>query len=230
MKLNDHPDVLACQTCHIQAFARGGAPTKTLRDRSTAGRLDAAGRPIVESAWISPTTGEHLHTYMPQKGGFDWGEDVVPCYAWFDGQVEYAMRDQTLDPDQVVEINRIKGDAEDGVGRVWPFKQMHGRQPCDSGNNTLVATHVWGPTTDTAFWTNFDWAKSAATGMAAIGADYSGEFGFIDTRMYWPITPMVAPAEDALRCAQGEGPGRFVSAGLGRSGEGWANSDGGSSF
>lgn len=201
MKLNDHTDVLACQTCHIPEFARGGAPTKTLWDWSTAGRLDETGKPIVESDWISPTTGEHFHTYMSKKGDFDWGEDVVPYYAWFDGHVEYTLPGQTLDPDQVVEINRITGDAEDGVSRIWPFKRMAGRQPFDSGNNTLVATHIWGPTTDTAFWTNFDWAKSVEAGMAAMGADYSGEYGFIDTQMYWPITHMVAPAEDAVRCA-----------------------------
>ena len=28
----------------------------------------------------------------------------------------------------------------------------------------------------------------------------SGEFGFVDTYSYWPITHMVAPKEDALAC------------------------------
>ena len=31
-------------------------------------------------------------------------------------------------------------------------------------------------------------------------ADYSGEYGFVDTYSYWPITHMVAPTEEALAC------------------------------
>jgi len=202
LKLNDHTDVLACQTCHIPAFARGGVPTKTFWDWSTAGRLDENGKPITESNWISPTTGEHHHTYMSQKGDFDWGEDVTPYYAWFDGHIKYTLPDDILDPSEFVEINKIKGAAEDGESRIWPFKQMIGRQAYDSVNNKLVDANVWGPTTDTALWTNFDWDKAIEAGMAAAGREYSGEFGFVDTHMYWPITHMVAPAEDAVGCAE----------------------------
>ena len=38
--------------------------------------------------------------------------------------------------------------------------------------------------------------------MEAAGADYSGEFKFVETEMSWPITHMVAPKEDALSCKQ----------------------------
>ncbi|SDJ28427.1 Cytochrome c [Aliiruegeria lutimaris] len=31
---------------------------------------------------------------------------------------------------------------------------------------------------------------------------YSGEFGFVDTEMYWPITHMVAPAKQAMECEE----------------------------
>ncbi|MCK7497408.1 MAG: hypothetical protein MZW92_46415 [Comamonadaceae bacterium] len=37
-KLNDHADKLACQTCHIPQFARGGMATKMCWDWSTAGK------------------------------------------------------------------------------------------------------------------------------------------------------------------------------------------------
>ena len=39
LKLNDHTDRVACQTCHIPAYAKGGVATKTWWDWSTAGRL-----------------------------------------------------------------------------------------------------------------------------------------------------------------------------------------------
>ncbi|WP_051631142.1 tetrathionate reductase family octaheme c-type cytochrome [Afifella pfennigii] len=205
IKLNDHTDKLACQTCHIPAFARGGVATKTFWDWSTAGRLDADGKPIVQSEFTQ-SDGQHLHTYLSTKGSFDWGEEVTPFYAWFDGQVEYANSEHEIDPAGVVEVNRITGDPQDGVSRIWPFKRMRGRQVYDSGLNRLVATHVWGPTSDTAYWTNFDWSRAIQAGMAAAGKEFSGAFGFVDTYMYWPITHMVAPAEDALDCQECHAP------------------------
>ena len=201
MKLNDHADVVACQTCHIPEFARGGVATKTWWDWSTAGRLSADGKPIHE-ANFTQSDGAELHTYMSEKGDFRWGENVVPTYAWFDGHIEYTTGDQTIDPSQIVEINHFAGGPEDGLSRIWPFKMMEGRQAYDSKLLRLVYSHVWGPTTDTAFWTNFDWAKAIEAGMKAAGKEYSGEFGFIDTHMYWPITHMVAPASDAMDCAE----------------------------
>jgi len=200
IKLNDHTDKLACQTCHIPAFARGGVATKTFWDWSTAGRLDENGAPITESGFTQ-SDGHHLHTYLSTKGDFAWGEDVEPVYAWFDGQIRYT-NDETIDPGNVVEVNRISGGPEDRASRIWPFKRMAGRQAYDTELKRLVFTHVWGPKSDTAFWTNFDWDRAISAGMQAAGREYSGSFGFVDTHMYWPITHMVAPAENALQCAE----------------------------
>jgi len=198
-KLNDHTDTLACQTCHIPAFARGGVATKTVWDWSTAGKLDEEGRALSISDYLE-SDGDHRHTYLSTKGDFEWGEDVEPYYAWFNGVVEYTTGDLKIDPAQTVEINPIHGTPDAAGNRIWPFKRMEGRQPYDSVTNELVYTHVWGPDTDTALWTNFDWAKAIDAGMKAAGEDYSGEFGFVDTHMFWPITHMVAPAEDAVSC------------------------------
>jgi hypothetical protein len=33
-----------------------------------------------------------------------------------------------------------------------------------------------------------------------VGLDYSGEYDFAETEMYWPTTHMVSPAADALTC------------------------------
>lgn len=198
MKLNDHVDRVACQTCHIPEFARGGVATKTAWDWSTAGKLKD-GKPYGEEEFVQ-SDGKHLHTYLSTKGNFEWGENVVPYYAWFDGQVEYTTADRKIDPTKVVEINRISGSPDDGKSRIWPFKRMQGRQAYDKQLEHLVYNHVYGPDTDTAFWTNFDWSKSNKAAMDYVGAPYSGEYGFVDTYMYWPITHMVAPKQDALDC------------------------------
>lgn len=199
IKLNDHTDRLACQTCHIPSFARGGVATKTFWDWSTAGRLKD-GKPY-HDADFTQSDGKHLHTYLSTKGDFKWGENVVPTYAWFDGQVRYTNTDTVIDPSGVVDVNSISGSAKDPHARIWPFKVMEGAQAYDTELREFVYSNVWGPTTDTAFWTNFDWSKSIKAAMEYVGEPYSGQFGFAKTRMYWPITHMVAPADQALDCA-----------------------------
>ncbi|PLX36541.1 MAG: cytochrome C [Hyphomicrobiales bacterium] len=194
IKLNGHTDKVACQTCHIPAFARGGVATKTYWDWSTAGKLKD-GKPYSEE------NEKGLHTYMSIKGTFEWEENVTPYYAWFDGQVQYTTADETIDPENVVEINKIAGNATDGKSRIWPFKKMRGRQAYDAGTNHLVYNHVFGKD-DTALWTNLDWEKAIAAGQKAVGREFSGKYGFVDTAMYWPITHMVAPKEDALKCGE----------------------------
>jgi hypothetical protein len=77
---------------------------------------------------------------------------------------------------------------------------MHTWQPFDKGNGTLVYTHLWGDDQD-AYWGNYDMAKAVERGMKDFGLPYSGDFGYVETASFWPITHMVAPKEDALACA-----------------------------
>ncbi|GAB5478130.1 MAG: tetrathionate reductase family octaheme c-type cytochrome [Marinobacter nauticus] len=193
-KLNDHVDKLACQTCHIPAFARGGVPTKTWWDWSTAGRLDENGQPKKQ-------LDDHGHpSYLSEKGDFRHGENVVPEYAWFDGTVKYTLAGDPLDIENPpVAINRVEGSPDDGESRIWPFKVMRGKQPFDTERQTLLATHVFGAD-DTSLWSNFSWEKALQAASDLSGMPYSGEFSFIETTMHWPITHMVAPAEQAVKC------------------------------
>ena len=78
---------------------------------------------------------------------------------------------------------------------------MVGKQAYDTVNNTLVVNHVFGDD-DTAFWKHYDYEKSIKAGMDYAGLPYSGKFGFIETRMHWFITHMVAPKEKAVPCAE----------------------------
>jgi octaheme c-type cytochrome (tetrathionate reductase family) len=192
-KLNDHTDRVACQTCHIPEFSRGGVATKTWWDWSTAGKMDQDGKPYA-------IMDDHGHPkYMSKKGDFKYEENVVPSYAWFDGQMTYTLRDAKLDDSDIVPINGFNGSADDPKSRIWPFKIMRGKQPYDTTYKTLLSNHVWGKE-GTGLWREFDWAKALRDGAAASGLPYSGNFGFVETTMHWPITHMVAPKEDALGC------------------------------
>ncbi|MGC3872514.1 tetrathionate reductase family octaheme c-type cytochrome [Halomonas sp. GXIMD04776] len=195
-KLNDHVDQVACQSCHIPEFARGGVATKTWWDWSTAGRLGEDGKPLT----IRDADGNL--EYLSTKGTFRHGENVVPEYRWFDGQVRYTLRSDTLDDShQPIEINTLQGSHDDPDSRIWPFKIMQGTQPYDPVNQHLLVNHVYSADDDTALWTNFDWGKALKAGTEYADQPYSGEYAFVETLMYWPITHMVAPAEDALHCS-----------------------------
>jgi len=203
-KLNNHTDKLACQTCHIPEFARGGRATKMLWDWSTAGRLKD-GKPFT----VKDSAG--YNAYDSKKGDARYESNVIPKYIWFNGTVNYTLRETKLDPTQVVKINSFEGSPDDGKSRIWPIKVFHGKQPYDVGNNQLVVFNTYGQN-DAAFWTNFNWDRALEAGMKEIGAEYSGKFAFVETEMSWPITHMVAPKEDALSCAQCHAP----SGGVGR--------------
>ncbi|MDP2828180.1 MAG: tetrathionate reductase family octaheme c-type cytochrome [Sulfuricellaceae bacterium] len=192
-RLDQHADKIACQTCHIPEFARGQA-TKMSWDWSTAGKMKD-GKPYTSK----DSAGKNA--YDSKKGDFTWEHDVIPTYTWFNGKVNYTLRETKLDPSKVVKINSFEGSAEDGKSKIWPMKVFTGKQPYDTGNNQLLVFHTYGKD-DSSLWSNFNWDKAMDYGMKEIGAEYSGKYAFISTEMAWPITHMVAPKNDALTCAQ----------------------------
>jgi octaheme c-type cytochrome (tetrathionate reductase family) len=193
-KLNDHTAKLACQTCHIPSFARGGIPTKMSWDWSTAGKRGPDGKPLV----LKNEEGEVVYNGI--KGDFVMAQKVIPEYVWFNGTVQYTLPgDKIEDNGKPIGSNRFEGSATDGKSMIWPVKLFTGKQPYDPVNKTLIAPHLAGADS-TAYWTNLNWEKAAAAGMEAIHQPFSGKVSFIATESMWPITHMVAPAKGALQC------------------------------
>jgi octaheme c-type cytochrome (tetrathionate reductase family) len=194
-RLNLHARKIACQTCHIPEIARGGVPTKVFWDWSKAGKLDHGKRIQIKDAK------GHL-VYDSHKGEFKLAEDIPPEYTWFNGDVRYTLvGDKISKADEPITINKLGGGPTDGRSLIWPVKWFRSVQPYDTVNNTLVTPHLAGDD-DTAYWKNYVWDKAIAVGMQDKGAPFSGKFGFIKTRMAWPITHMVAPKEKALHCPE----------------------------
>ncbi|GAB6039913.1 tetrathionate reductase family octaheme c-type cytochrome [Endothiovibrio diazotrophicus] len=194
-KLNQHTDKVACQTCHIPEYARGPLATKMTWDWSTAGRLDENGHRIQTKG----SDGRVI--YDSKKGDFTYERYVIPEYVWFNGDIKYTLFGDRIDPTKPVQINQFQGSPDDGQSRIWPVKTFRGKQPYDAGLMTLAVFHTAGDD-DAAYWGNYDWEKAMKAGMASRGVEYSGKMGFVETEMRWPITHMVAPKEDALRCEQ----------------------------
>lgn len=195
--LNLHTREIACETCHIPEYARGGVPTKLDWNYATAGKLAPNGSPLVM------VDGRGWNSYWGVKGSFRWGENVTPDYRWFDGTERWLNIGDKIAPgrDGVVYLNEISGGPADGKSRIWPFKISRNNQPYDIDSQVLAVFHSFG-FDETAFTMTYDWQKAITVGMKAAKLPYSGHYGFVKTAMYWPIAHMVAPKSQALSCGQ----------------------------
>lgn len=179
-QLNKHVKRIACQTCHIPAFARKYA-TKMEWDWSQAG--DA-------------TRKDDAHEYLKIKGAFVYGDSVPPEYYWYNGKMDrYVMGDKVTSDDQA--INKPLGDRHDPTAKIFPFKVHRAKQIFDPVNKLLIPPITSG---EGGYWSKFDWKFAAAKGMETAGLPYSGQFDFMKTHMYWPINHMTSPAKKALTC------------------------------
>jgi octaheme c-type cytochrome (tetrathionate reductase family) len=200
-RINVHTQSVACQTCHIPAIALND-PTKIYWDWSTAGEDKA----------------EDHFTYLKIKGDFIYARNFTPTYIWFDGNNDYRyLLGDKLDPSQPTMINLPSGSITDSNSKIFPFKVHVALQPYDTVNNYLIQ-----PLTarEDGFWTTFDWPSALDLGARESGLEFSGQYNFTETHMYWPITHMVVPVEDALQCNQCHGPdGRMDWQALGYKGD-----------
>ncbi|MBN2341364.1 MAG: tetrathionate reductase family octaheme c-type cytochrome [Deltaproteobacteria bacterium] len=180
-RINAHVNSVACETCHIPSYARRN-PTKTHWDWSKAG---------------DSTRPEDPHHYLKIKGEFQYANDIIPEYRWYNGTAARYLLGDKIDPSLVTAINRPLGSIRDKRAKIYPFKVHYAVQPYDVGNLTLVVPTTSG---DGGYWHDFDWDKAFALGAKATGLAYSGKFGFTNTEMYWPLSHMVTPKADALTC------------------------------
>jgi len=188
-RINTHLASVACETCHISTYAKR-APTKTEWDWSRAGNPD---RP------------DDVHTYLKIKGEFVYEENVVPEYRWFNFTVQRYLLGDPIDPETPTDLNRPLGDLNDPAAKIWPFKIHRATQPYDRVHRTLLQPVTSG---DGGYWHDFDWAKALRLGAETTGLPFSGEYGFARTRMYWPLSHMVSPKEQALQCCDCHSTGR----------------------
>ncbi len=208
--INRHMKKVACQTCHIPVYAKVN-PTKLSWDWSKAG-LNTDGKPIAEYGGkelvkeghpIDGLTGKpvekfKVHSYMAKKGEFTYGVNVIPDYVFSNGTAEHVLLSDKIDDTKPVVLNKLGGSYKDG--KIIPVKIFHGKQIYDKKFKNMIQPKVFGKKGSGAFWADFDWGKAAEKGMEYVGQKYSGEYGFVETRSYWPVNHMVSPKEDALKC------------------------------
>jgi len=207
--LNEHCDVIACNTCHSPVYAKC-APTKIWWDWSTAGD---PGRPATTDRYGKPE-------YHWKKGSFRWQESARPTYAWFNGYTRrlllgdrinseargFEPGDSLTDEEKanlvVTHLTSPVGSIDDPSSKITPFKIMSGIQPVDAEHRYLLVPHLYpyDEQDETAFWTSREWQPAFVEGMKQAGLDYSGSYIWVHTDMYWRIEHEVMPAESALTC------------------------------
>lgn len=184
--LNWHAKSVACQTCHIPEYARAN-PTKTWWDWSTAGQKREKAKD------------EHgMDTWVKKKGSFEWGVNLVPRYAWYAGTSGQYLLGQHINPEETTRLNWPQGSREDAKAKIYPFKVMRGVQPYDVQRKIIAVPKLFGKT---GYWKSFDWADAVRQGMASVGEEFGGEVAFAETESWWKLNHMVAPADQALKCA-----------------------------
>jgi len=189
--VNKHTERVACQSCHIPTFAKA-RPTKVWWDWST------AGRNVKPEDIPKDNYGEK--TYDKMKGDFKWEKNVIPTYLWFDGNINRYIAGDKIDPSKVVSLTSVAADRNNPKAKIYPFKIMRGKQPYDSGNNTIAFVRVFGPPGSDAYWQKYDMNAAIASGMKAAGQPYSGTYGFVETFMVWPVHHMVVSRDNSLKC------------------------------
>ena len=179
-RINAHTDSVACQTCHIPEGAVREA-TKMHWDWSTAGQ----------------DIPEDTHSYLKIKGSFVYEDQFIPEYIWHNGLVDRYILGDPIDPAQSTPLNLPQGSIDDPESKIWPFKVHSALQPYDSVFNYLLQPNTAG---EDGYWTTFDWDSALRSGSETVGMEYSGEYGFAPTDMYWNLSHMVVPGDQALQC------------------------------
>lgn len=186
-RLNKHTDAVACQTCHIPRYALSKS-TKTEWDWSLAGRTNET---------------EDVHHYLKKKGRFVYEKEIVPEYYWFNLSVDRYLLGDKIEPGTVTDMNRPLGDISDPTAKIWPFKVHRGSQIYDKQHNYFIPPQTTGTE---GYWTTFDWDQALTLGARYSGLEFSGEYGFNETQMHWPISHMTAEKEKALKCIDCHSP------------------------
>lgn len=190
--LNNHKKV-ACQTCHIPNYAKVNS-TKMAWLWSEAGKFKD-GKPYSEE------DEDGHHTYLSTKGKFVWGKNIAPEYIWFNGTTDHYILGDTINSFPV-EINPLNGSYDDDESQIIPVKIHRGNQIYDNQTKMLIQPKLFSEEKgDSAFWKDFDWRLASEAGMKRVGLPFSGDFSFVETKMYWPINHMVSPKDKSLDCA-----------------------------
>jgi len=177
-----HAKRVYCTTCHIATFARHD-PTDMRRDWSRAEPVAGEGR------------------FEPK---IEFGSDVTPVYAWWNGTGAIALLDEAPQPgpNGKVSLYKPNGSRQDPKARIYAFKLRSAKPPIDNETKMMVPVQV-GP----VFKAGKIEAGVKGGAKAWSGRDIT-DIGWIETERYMGLFHEVQPREKALGCKDCHDGGR----------------------
>ena len=176
-ELNRHANgQVACQTCHISEFAKGGA-TEMSRN------------------WLEP----HWNpAFCAGQGGFVGREikasNVKPEYRFFDGTSYVYNLGETIVPnaDGSYTMAKANGSIFDGVSKIVPIKNHWSNMPLHDETQQIIAPEIM------QMFMIGDFDVAVKKGMQNMGL--TGDYSMIDVNAEMLITHGVGPKNTALEC------------------------------
>jgi hypothetical protein len=193
-ELNGHVRSVACATCHIPTFAKHD-PTDMRRDWSRSEPVKGQGR------------------FEPH---IEFGKNVTPVYAWWNGKAMLALLDEpvTPGPNGKVSLYKPVGSIDDPAAKIYPFKYHEAKLPIDNATKLMIPVAV-----GLVFKTGNNAAAVKAGAKNHFGREVT-DIGWIETERYMGIFHEVVPKKDALTCAACHGAnGRMNWTALGYTGD-----------
>ncbi|MCK4708684.1 MAG: hypothetical protein KAU21_08710, partial [Gammaproteobacteria bacterium] len=167
---------VACQTCHISEFGKGGA-TEMSRD------------------WLSP---HYNPAFCAGQGGFVGHEikvsNVKPEYRFFDGTSYVYNLGETIEPnaDGTYTMAKANGSIFDANSKIVPIKNHRSNMALHDATQQIIAPEIM-----QMFMTGiFD--NAVTKGME--NTNLSGSYSMIDVNAEMLITHGVGPEDTALNC------------------------------
>lgn len=182
--LNVHSRTIACQSCHIPAFAQD-APALIAWNWLLTGKTNTVFR-------AGSGSGLQLH----DQNGFWSAGDIEPVHLWDDATDQVYSRGQKIQPQELTVLQQP--GPRSNASKLAPFRVLYATQLYDSKYRYLISPLLQ-PDGEVLF-PDTGWDAIARRGMEALVLPYSGQFSFTATATYRRLNHGVAPAAQALDC------------------------------
>ncbi len=172
--LDFHTDRLNCTVCHITEFAK---------EDQTDMRRD----------WSTPKHHEEANKY---SATITFGKNVVPEYAWYNGNTRLMKMGDEVDYNQdgTVTIMAPQGNRKDKKAKIYAFKLHEGVLPVWTQKDWLIPLAV------DEFFIDGDIEKAVQEGAHAAYGIEDVEYEWVETKRYMGLFHEVRPADKALQC------------------------------
>jgi hypothetical protein len=179
-RLNQHATLIACQSCHIPAWANNSPA-------------------VISWNWLlsnSQETSYQAGNTLLTDQGFLVSQDITPLFFWDNGADEIYTRGERIQPEQTT---RLQAPApRTPASKIMPFSVHYGTQFYDSKYRYLISPKL--SLTKAPFLQTPERTTSISEGMKAIRLPYSGQYGITTTVSYRRINHGVAETDKALDC------------------------------